>query len=69
MRTRTRRVVALATAVPILALSMGAGGKNVRAAPSDETSQKLQLAEAPPGLARNRKGTALRFLFNFIKNT
>ena len=51
MRIRTRRVVALATAIPVLALSMGTSGKTVRAAPSDEASQTLQLAEAPPGLA------------------
>ena len=51
MRTRTRRVVALATTIPVLALSMGTSGKTVRAAPSDEASQTLQLAEAPPGLA------------------
>ncbi len=51
MRTRIRRVVALATAIPILALSLGTDGKTVRAAPSNETAQTLKLAEAPPGLA------------------
>ena len=51
MRTRIRRVVALATAIPILALSMGTSGKTVRAAQPDETAQTLQRAEAPPGLA------------------
>ena len=51
MRTRTRRVVALATTIPVLALSMGSSGRTVRAAPTNETAQTLQLAEAPPGLA------------------
>lgn len=51
MRTQTRRVVALATAIPVLALSLGTGGKTVRAAPSNKTAPALQLAEAPPGLA------------------
>ena len=51
MKTRIRRVAALATALPVLALSMGANGRVVQAAQPEETAQTLQLAEAPPGLA------------------